>query len=367
MPKYKKNLIKNEPMSNFFNVTYKIKNKKIQSRFFLAPINTGFADGGVPTEKLIKFHSDRSGKGIGICYVGNVAIDSAYTTNKNTLYFGNDLKNWDRLIKIIKDNNSIAAVQIACRYSNIKPLVNMELSIEGQKKYIELTQKEIMQLKKEELIDIENKYIKSAQLAYSLGFDIIQIHAAHGYFLSQILEEKLNLRNDCYGTNKLLLIENIVKKIRKLIPNIVLDIRISFNTGFQKSEKDFNYKNQLIKRIATLDVDIISISNGFYNIDKKLIYPPKEKGHCPYLNQGIEIAKKHPNKIWNIAGNIWDLNLLSTVNIPDNVSFSIARGLIADPYIVQKAINGDNDNLCLRCDACHYYSLGNPELSCKNW
>ena len=54
------------------------------SRFFLAPINTGFAVDGVPTEELFRFHEERSGRGVGVGYVGNVAISQDVRSNEGT-------------------------------------------------------------------------------------------------------------------------------------------------------------------------------------------------------------------------------------------------------------------------------------------
>ncbi len=75
---------------------------------------------------------------------------------------------------------------------------------------------------------------------------------------------------------------------------------------------------------------------------------------------------EYPDILWNIAGNIWDLNKINQ-HIPNNVTFSIGRSIIADSEFVRKTIDGKTKeiNKCNRCNLCHYYSLGKSYMECK--
>jgi 2,4-dienoyl-CoA reductase-like NADH-dependent reductase (Old Yellow Enzyme family) len=57
----------------------------IPSRVLLAPINTGYAENGLPTPRLIRFHELRSDSSIGVNMVGNAAVSAFGLSNKNTL------------------------------------------------------------------------------------------------------------------------------------------------------------------------------------------------------------------------------------------------------------------------------------------
>ena len=194
---------------------------------------------------------------------------------------------------------------------------------------------------------------------------MIQIHAAHGYFISNFLNSKLNNRKDVYGANEIFILKKIVEGIRSILPNVVLDIRISLLDGLASSEIELTEKESIIQDIAELDVDIISISNGIYDIDKQLIYPPAEWGHGVFIDLVIPFALKYPSKVWNVAGNIWDLNLLPP-GLPSNISFSVGRSLIADPDFVLKSIQGLHKSIqiCTRTNLCHYYSRDLPNIAC---
>jgi 2,4-dienoyl-CoA reductase-like NADH-dependent reductase (Old Yellow Enzyme family) len=346
-----------------YTSSFKVQDMIVPSRIFLAPINTGFGKDGNPTSNLILFHTARSGKGIGISYVGNVAIDSAFVTNENTLFFTKNLDQWKKLTEKIYFNGSLPGVQIACRNTKLQPprrWINQDISF-----YIQVIRHEIALYSEKFLEGIAQKFIHNAQLAYEVGFKVVQIHAAHGYFISNFLNPGLNSRKDIYGTKKTSLLEMIVKGIRSILPNIILDVRVSLLDGLKSRKFELAEKQPIIDGIAELDVDIISISNGIYDIDKQLIYPPAEWGHGVFIDIVIPFALRHPSKLWNVAGNIWNLSLLPS-NLPTNISFSVGRSLIADPDFVVKSADGLHQSIkiCTRANLCHYYSRGLPNIAC---
>lgn len=350
-------------MNKFLDNSYNLQNKTISTRFFFAPINTGFTENGEPSVNLINFHKLRSGNAIGISYVGNVAISPEFVTNNKTLFFGGNYANWQKLANVIKQNGSLAGIQIACRNSMCPP---MKAMTNGDiYSYIDFVSKEISQFTYNDFQKIKDLFVQQSILAYSLGFDVIQIHAAHGYFLSQLLEEKLNIRTDLYGQNRLLLLESIVTEIKQAIPDVILDVRLSVLTNLDTPELELKYKSIIINKITQLDVDIISLSNGLYNVNKQYIYPPAAWGHAPSLDRAIKFACLYPKKTFNVAGNIWDFNLLQNKKPPANLTFSIGRGLIADPKMIIKGFKDGEPPLCRRCGGCNYFSNNEPELTCS--
>lgn len=342
---------------------FKIRGIKVPSRFFLAPINTGFARKGEPTPDLIRFHATRSGRGIGISYVGNVAIDSDSVTNNNTLFFGKNVDAWARLVEAINSNGSLPGIQIACRRSKLQPPRRWEA--QDHDSYISHMRDEISSHPETLLLDVVSKFVQAAETAYKFGFKVIQIHAGHGYFLSSMLNPVLNKRTDVYGLDKSWIIKSIVYGIRSALPNVILDVRFSLLDGLDSKEHEIARKQPIIGSIASLDIDILSVSNGIYDINKNLIYPPADWGHGNFLDLALPFAVQHPDKIWNTAGNIWDLRLLPE-NLPKNITFSIGRSLIADPEFVVKSIEGRQDSIqaCTRTNRCHYYSRDMQNIAC---
>lgn len=335
----------------------KIKDVLVPSQFFLAPINTGFSSNGLPDDRLIDFHKNRSGNGIGVSYVGNVAIDKEFITNENTLYLVNesDRLAWETLAKTVLNMGSVPGIQLGCRVSSIKPMrtsfINNYIN-----EYVKKASEEFCSFSHMLIDSIIQKYIESAMIAYNLGFKVIQIHAAHGYFLSLSLSQAFNKRTDKYG-DKIGILKLIIDGIRKKIPDAVLDVRVSLIEGIKGKDIELEEKCELISKIFEMDIDIISISNGIYNIDKYLIYPDSNAEHGLYENYGIKFSQQYPSKIWNIAGNIYDIQKLEGLQVP-NLTYSIGRALIADPLFLRKTEMKDENNIvkCKKCNKCHYYS-----------
>lgn len=345
-------------------ISYDIKGLNIPSRFFFAPINTGLSENGTLMGEFFDFYKERSHNTIGINYIGNVAIDPKYVTNSNTAYFTDQTSQWEKLVKSISNRGSVPGIQIACRNSSLIPIRKMiNNNVED---YLNTVRTDLINIPKEEIQDIINKFIDTSIKASNLGFNVVQIHAAHGYFLSQLISKSINLRVDEYNASDLFFLKAIINGIREKKPNLIIDLRISFLEGINNDIHEKKEKEVLIKKLIELDIDIISFSNGIYDINKQLIYPIEKWGHACFLQNIIEYANKYPNILWNYAGNIWDIEKLCLAELPNNLSFSLGRSLIADPLFVEKSINNKTYliNKCGYKNKCHYYSLNLKHIGC---
>jgi 2,4-dienoyl-CoA reductase-like NADH-dependent reductase (Old Yellow Enzyme family) len=335
----------------------------IPSQFFFAPINTGFAFNGEISQRFTDFYSHRSGHGLGITYVGNVSVARGWITNNNTPILSvNNIQDWKKIASIIKRNGSVPAIQLACRASKHESM--REWKQRNPSELVNLLRNEFSALPKEKIDVIFKDFLSSAGLAVEAGFEIIQLHAAHGYFLSQLLDPRINCRKDCYGSDPLGTILSLISEIRSMSKFSLIDIRLSITEGFDEEDFEYARKIDLIEQIVT-DLDIVSLSNGTYDLDKNLVYPSKCLGHGPFIKMAIPLSLKYPSIIWNVAGNIWDIRKIPT-GTPQNLAFCIGRAIIADPEIIEKSLTGNYDTIrwCRRCGDCHYYSKGMDHIYC---
>jgi 2,4-dienoyl-CoA reductase-like NADH-dependent reductase (Old Yellow Enzyme family) len=339
-------------------------NFPIPSRFYLAPINTGLAPNGKPNERFVEFYKKRSGRSIGITYIGNVSIGKAWCTSSNTPWISYpSRRTWEQLSSAIEKNGSVPGIQLACRSARKKPFKGWTRN--NPNAVLEDLKRQFCKIDIDVMHRIKESFIGSARLSLKLGFKVIQLHAAHGYFLSQLLDDRINTRGDIYGADPLGLIRELIACIRNQEEHTFIDLRLSLFDGFEHPEVEFTRKSLLLDQILKTQIDIISFSNGTYDFNKQFIYPPIEWGHGPFIKDVTPLAKKYPDIIFNIAGNIWDIRKIPT-NIPENLSFSIARALIADPELIEKSIYGHFDQIawCVRKGSCHYYTKGCSEIYC---
>ncbi len=341
-----------------------IRGQGISSKFFLAPINTGYAVRGIPSKQFEDFYVARSGKGIGITFVGNTAIGKEYVTNAGTPWLSGPHQKWTNLAARIRAAGSLPGMQVGARCSAHAPLKDWKAA--SIQDVVNGAQKEMNSLSGQSIDSIRDGFIRSAVVASASGFAVVQLHAAHGYFLARMFDSRINRRRDRYNADKLVLLAAIVEGIRSRVPDILLDLRLSIAEGIEDHDAEVARKVALIERLVVLDVDMISLSNGFYDIDKSLIYPDKTQPHGLHIPFAVAMARKYPKKTWNVAGNIYDLAQIPRT-IPANLTFSIGRSLIADTEFVAKSAAGRRTsiNACVREDCCHYYSKGRRMLACK--
>lgn len=137
----------------------------------------------------------------------------------------------------------------------------------------------------------------------------------------------------------------------------------------ENSYKELKQASQITIRLFEAGVDIVDLSAGIYDINKRLIYPSISDGHACYLNYALIIRRETAaySGIISFAGNIYDLQAVEE-KIEDNMGVSIARSLIVDPQFINNFIYKGirNSSKCLRDESCpcHYFSLSKDGIDC---
>jgi 2,4-dienoyl-CoA reductase-like NADH-dependent reductase (Old Yellow Enzyme family) len=108
-------------------------------------------------------------------------------------------------------------------------------------------------------------FADAARRALSAGFQVLEIHAAHGYLIHEFLSPLSNKRADSYGgslENRLRMLREVVNAVRKVWPDgNPLWVRISA-TDWTEGGWDVEQSVELAKAVAPLGVDLIDCSSG---------------------------------------------------------------------------------------------------------
>lgn len=130
------------------------------------------------------------------------------------------------------------------------------------------------------LSDIErvrDAFVAGARRAVRAGFQVIEIHGAHGYLLHEFLSPLSNRREDAYGgaeENRFRLLVEIVRAIRAEVPNdVVLGTRLSC-TDWADGGLTIADTARLSAQLKTEGVDFIDCSSGFVTADAKVPFAP---------------------------------------------------------------------------------------------
>jgi 2,4-dienoyl-CoA reductase-like NADH-dependent reductase (Old Yellow Enzyme family) len=114
----------------------------------------------------------------------------------------------------------------------------------------------------------------AAQRAERAGFDVIEIHAAHGYLVHEFLSPLVNTRTDAYGgsyDNRVRLCLEIASAVRSVWPErLPLFVRVSC-TDWKDGGWDVDQSVELARRLKSIGVDLIDCSSGGLVIDQQIV------------------------------------------------------------------------------------------------
>lgn len=127
----------------------------------------------------------------------------------------------------------------------------------------------------DEIAELKNDFVAAARRAVRAGFDVIEIHSAHGYLLHEFLSPISNKRTDAYGgsfENRVRLLLEVVEATRAAIPETMpLFVRISATDWFEFDEQapadtaeswTVAQTTRLAPLLADRGVDLLDVSSG---------------------------------------------------------------------------------------------------------
>ena len=319
----------------------------INRKYFFLPVNTGYMEERLPNNRCIDFYASRSGHGLYCAIVGNVVIPNGFDSN-NVCAEISDSESWQRLAYAIAEQGAQPGIQLSSAWKNYQgikkfiPRYNQNPVAEYKAAIKNLSSKNVCQ--------IFGNLRRGIELAVRAEFSHIQIHAAHGYLFSLLIDEDFSLHSDL-ALDKL---SNLAEELTS--ENIESSLRFSLITGDPSIDKN---RSKLIDNVLILPFAFFDVSLGFYNIDKRLIYPTSEKLLTSRRNSTLALANRFPNKQIILSGKsqeAWNTEL------PNNIHIGICRDLIANPNFLRDRTMG-----CTNCMKCHYYSRGLELLTCGRW
>lgn len=119
----------------------------------------------------------------------------------------------------------------------------------------------------EQIAETVERFATTARRAEEAGFDGVEIHAAHGYLLSQFLSPLVNQRTDEWGgslENRARLLLDTVRAVRAVVaPTFAVAIKLN-SADFQRGGFDADDAAKVIALLAPLGVDLVELSGGSY-------------------------------------------------------------------------------------------------------
>ncbi len=331
------------------NIFTPIEKKRFHAKNRLVRSATGefmTDQNGCPTEDLIRLYENLAKGGVGTIITGAAQVLS-YEDKFGNLNLRIDRDEWAEYLKplaeVVKSYHVPIWLQIM--------LDDFERKNSGG----EYEPCSIDKMNEEEIRQVIQAHIQGAVYAEKAGFDGVQLHAAHGFFLSRFLSPKYNHRQDRYGENPLLIIKEMLWGIRKMVSE---EFHVSIKINCQDFEKGGLTEEECVKYCCELSragIDSIEISGN--ETSRKGIVPGVNEAY--FKNVAIELKKLIDTPVILVGGHrsISEMNkLLQSYNID---ALSLSRPLISEPNLPNRWQNGDTrPSRCISCNRCYISSNG---------
>jgi NADPH2 dehydrogenase len=312
-------------------------------------------DDGLVTQKHVEHYQRRSGPGLVIVEGTAVLPDGRISHRQLGIYGDHHIEGLSRLSRAIHENGGLAGIQI-----HHAGAVAFKDDRDNQtKKYIGI----LIRLAKQQLmfsglLKIRKAFKAASLRAVEAGFDVIEIHAAHGYLFTQFLSPLRNWRLDRYGgriENRRRLLFEVFQDIRsevkgRALATCRLGIADGCRGGF--ALKDGLDMASLLEKNGVEFLDISSGSgtpasvrpNGSpYSGRLHLAQVAKQVLSIPVIGGG---GLRHPD--------------LAEKALQDKMAdmIFIGKAMLADPDWARKAIEGRPESIvsCYDCRPCFYFS-----------
>jgi 2,4-dienoyl-CoA reductase-like NADH-dependent reductase (Old Yellow Enzyme family) len=246
----------------------------VPNRIAKAAMEENMADSGqIPGESLRRLYESWAQGGVGLILSGNVMIDPTALTGPGGVVLDErqpiePFKAWARAARRggnqawLQINHPGRQVFAAMGQEAVAPSaigVNM-----GAYSHLFPVPRA---LDEAGIAAIVGRFVTTARLAEAAGFSGVQIHAAHGYLISQFLSPLTNRRTDAWGgelQNRARLLLDVVKAVRAVVsPGFSVAVKLN-SADFQKGGFEASDAVQVVRWLNELPVDLVELSGGSY-------------------------------------------------------------------------------------------------------
>ncbi|MEH6528243.1 MAG: NADH:flavin oxidoreductase/NADH oxidase family protein [Sneathiella sp.] len=261
----------------------------LKNRIVKSAMSDSLGDGtGHPTPEQIRLYQRWATGGVAASIIGEVQGTESFAEKPGNLVL-NEASDLDHFRKIAKQGGE-NSTSLWLQLGHAGALAYAPTSNPKGPSALDLPGLHCAELTLDEIHQLPAEFARTARLAQLAGFGGVQVHAAHGFLLSQFLSPLFNKRSDQYGgtiTNRVRLLLDVIEATRAAVgPDFPIAVKL--NSSDQLEEGFAN--EDALEVVAMLDrssVDLIDISGGTYFPGAKSASDGAGKG--PYF---IDFAKR---------------------------------------------------------------------------
>jgi 2,4-dienoyl-CoA reductase-like NADH-dependent reductase (Old Yellow Enzyme family) len=349
---------------------------EIKNRVVMPSMTTRTADPeGLATDASLAYYAARARGGTGLITVEMASPERAGRHRKRELGIYDDrfLPGLTRLTAEIQRHGAKASIQLGHGGGHTRVDICGETPIAPSPiphPVYEVTFETIVpqEMSHARIAETTTAFAAAAWRAKRAGFDCVEIHAAHGYLISQFHAPFENRRLDQYGGN----LENrarfgldVLRAVKAEVGDMPVIYRLSVEDYFAGG-LPWNEGKQIAIWAADAGADALHISAGHYRSlpTAHVMIPPMAMPDAPFLDFASEVKKAVRVPVIAV-GRLGD-PAIATAAVGDGKADFVALGrtLIAEPQWVEKLARGEPPRRCLACNTCVDEMRGGAGIGC---
>lgn len=273
-----------------------LRNRTIRSAAF-----ESMCPGNAPSQQLLDYHRSVAAGGVGMTTVAYAAVAQSGLSFDRQLWMRKEIvPGLRKLTDSVHKEGAAASIQLGhCGNMSHKKICG-ETPIGASSGFNLYSPTFVRGLRRDELRVMAKAYGNAVRLARESGFDAVEIHAGHGYLISQFLSPYTNHRKDEYGgslDNRMRFMDEVMAEVMKAAGNdMAVLVKMNMRDGF-KGGMDIEESLQVAHRLVNDGAQALVLSGGF--VSKAPMYvmrgamPIKAMTHymdCWWLKWGVRMA-----------------------------------------------------------------------------
>ena len=337
---------------------FKLREMKLSNRIVVSPMAQYKAKDGCPTEWHFVHYAERAKGGAALVYTEMTCVspEGRITLGCPGLYASEHEKQWQKLTKFIHEETS---AKICCQIGHSGRKGSTQLGWEKmdaplkENNWPTLSASPIpwssenpipKELDESDMTLVIDEFVSATKMANRAGFDMIELHAAHGYLISSFISPKSNIRRDQYGgslENRMRFPLRVFKAMREVWPESKpMSVRISATDWLESEGVTPDEAVSIAKMFSEQGADIIDVSAGQTSIDANPVYG--RMFQTPFSDRIRNEAKIQTMAV----GNIYEADHVNSILMAGRADLvCLARPHLSDPYwtLHTAAANGDRE------------------------
>ena len=304
-----------------------VKNRLVRSATWEDMANL---DGSIPDE-LIDVYENLAAGGVGTIITGFTSVAS------NDFYF-------DGMMRLSSDSEKILS-----QYKKLVEKVHAhdvkilaQLALGGFFENGNLIEPD--QISEDQFEKIVELFSDASRRARDCGFDGVQIHAAHFFFLSRFISPAVNPRE-----NRIEILKRILQKIRENAPEFHVSMKLNSN-DFTPGGLDENQSMEIAEIMTAEGIDSIEVSGNGTSVAG--IRPGKNEGY--FFEFARDLSERISIPVILVGGHRSVEHMEKILNSSRIEFLSISRPLICEPNLINRWKSGDlKPSRCVSCNSCY--------------